>query len=103
MSSSSNPIDAYSWREVTSGALDDGFRHSITKFSDLHFTSSVAHRKRVIQLGEQPRKVFNVGPMVLDNFLNLKFLSKTALRKKKKNFKSKKRFHRLLSSRDNRK
>ena len=34
--------------EVTSGALDDGFRHSITKFSDLYFTSSVAHRKRVI-------------------------------------------------------
>ena len=32
--------------EVTSGALDDGFRHSITKFSDLHFTSSIAHRKR---------------------------------------------------------
>ena len=70
--------------EVTSGALDDGFRHSITKFSDLHFTSSVAHRKRVIQLGEQPRKVFNVGPMVLDNFLDLKFLSKTVLRRRLK-------------------
>ena len=78
--------------EVTSGALDDGFRHSITKFSDLHFTSSVAHRKRVIQLGEQPRKVFNVGPMVLDNFLDLKFLSKTVLRKKLKISRAKKDF-----------
>ena len=78
--------------EVTSGALDDGFRHSITKFSDLHFTSSVAHRKRVIQLGEQPRKVFNVGPMVLDNFLDLKFLSKTILRKKLKILSAKKDF-----------
>ena len=76
--------------EVTSGALDDGFRHSITKFSDLHFTSSVAHRKRVIQLGEQPRKVFNVGPLVLDNFLDLKFLSKTVLRKKLKISRAKK-------------
>ena len=78
--------------EVTSGALDDGFRHSITKFSDLHFTSSVAHRKRVIQLGEQPRKVFNVGPMVLDHFLDLKFLSKTVLRKKLKILRAKKDF-----------
>tara|TARA_B100000886_G_scaffold23946_1_gene15266 strand:+ start:7283 stop:8446 length:1164 start_codon:yes stop_codon:yes gene_type:complete len=78
--------------EVTSGALDDGFRHSITKFSDLHFTSSVAHRKRVIQLGEQPRKVFNVGPMVLDNFLDLKFLSKTLLRRRLKILKAKKDF-----------
>ena len=78
--------------EVTSGALDDGFRHSISKFSDLHFTSPVAPRKRVIQLGEQPRKVFNVGPMVLDNFLDLKFLSKTILRKKLKILSAKKDF-----------
>ena len=82
--------------EVTSGALDDGFRHSITKFSDLHFTSSVAHRKRVIQLGEQPRKVFNVGPMVLDNFLDLKFFClRLYYEKKIKNFKGKKRFPRF--------
>lgn len=70
--------------EVTLGALDDGFRHAITKFSDLHFTSSASHKKRVIQLGEKPSKVFNVGPMALDNLLQIKFLSKSTLRKKLK-------------------
>lgn len=78
--------------EVTSGALDDGFRHSITKFSDFHFTSSPSHRKRVIQLGEQPRNVYDVGPMVLDNFLQIKFLSKMTLRKKLQTSKAKKDF-----------
>jgi UDP-hydrolysing UDP-N-acetyl-D-glucosamine 2-epimerase len=47
--------------EVTQGAIDDSFRHAITKMSHLHFTSTEDYRRRVIQLGEHPDRVFNVG------------------------------------------
>lgn len=47
--------------EVTEGAYDDAIRHAITKLSYLHFTATETYRKRVIQLGEDPRRVFNVG------------------------------------------
>lgn len=47
--------------EVTEGAYDDAIRHAITKFSYLHFTATETYRKRVIQLGEVPERVFNVG------------------------------------------
>lgn len=53
--------------EVTSGAIDDTFRHSISKMSELHFTSHEVYRKRVIQLGEQPANVFNVGALSTEN------------------------------------
>lgn len=49
--------------EVTSGAYDDAFRHSITKMASLHFVASHEYRKRVIQLGEAPRTVFVVGAL----------------------------------------
>ena len=62
--------------ETTEGAFDEGFRHSITKLSYLHFTSNVEYRKRVIQLGEQPDRVFNVGALGIDNIKKLKLLSK---------------------------
>ena len=47
--------------ELTEGVVDDAFRHSITKMSILHFTSTESYRQRVIQLGEHPRRVFTVG------------------------------------------
>ena len=47
--------------EVTEGAYDDAIRHAITKMSHLHFTSTEEYRKRVIQLGEAPERVFHVG------------------------------------------
>ena len=47
--------------EITEGAYDDAIRHAITKMSHLHFTSTEAYRQRIIQLGEQPERVFNVG------------------------------------------
>ena len=53
--------------EVTEGAYDDAFRHCITKFSSLHFTSCEEYRQRVIQLGEQPSTVHNVGAIGLDH------------------------------------
>lgn len=67
--------------EVTEGAFDDAIRHSITKMSHLHFTSTEEYRRRVIQLGEEPKRVFNVGAIGLDNIKRLKLLSKKALEK----------------------
>jgi UDP-hydrolysing UDP-N-acetyl-D-glucosamine 2-epimerase len=61
--------------EVTEGAYDDSIRHAITKMSHLHFTSTDEHRKRVIQLGEEPGRVFNVGAIGIDNIKHLKLLS----------------------------
>ncbi|MBI5789054.1 MAG: UDP-N-acetylglucosamine 2-epimerase (hydrolyzing) [Candidatus Schekmanbacteria bacterium] len=65
--------------EITEGAFDDALRHSITKMSHLHFTATEDYRKRVIQLGEQPDRVFNVGALGLDNIKNLKLLDKSEL------------------------
>jgi UDP-hydrolysing UDP-N-acetyl-D-glucosamine 2-epimerase len=62
--------------ETTEGAFDEGFRHAITKLSYLHFTSTEEYRKRVIQLGEHPDRVFNVGALGIDNIKKLKLLSK---------------------------
>lgn len=67
--------------EITEGALDEGFRHSITKMSYLHFTSTEEYRKRVIQLGENPERVFKVGAIGLDNIKNLKLLNLQTLEK----------------------
>jgi len=53
--------------EVTEGAYDEYIRHSITKFSHLHFTSCEDHKRRVIQLGESPERVFNVGSLGIQN------------------------------------
>jgi GDP/UDP-N,N'-diacetylbacillosamine 2-epimerase (hydrolysing) len=65
--------------ELTEGAFDDSFRHSMTKMSYLHFTSTEEYRKRVIQLGENPERVFNVGALGVENILNLDLLSKREL------------------------
>ena len=70
------PIFHISGGEVTKGAYDEAFRHCITKMSSLHFTSTEKHRSRVIQLGEKPNTVFNVGAIGLDSIKNLKLLSK---------------------------
>ncbi len=67
--------------ELTEGAFDDSFRHSMTKISYLHFTSTEEYRKRVIQLGENPKRVFNVGALGVENILNLNLLSKKELEK----------------------
>lgn len=53
--------------EVTEGAFDDALRHAITKISYLHFTAAEPYRQRVIQMGEHPDRVFNVGAVGLDN------------------------------------
>ena len=62
--------------EATEGLIDEPIRHSITKMSHIHFTATEKYRDRVIQLGEQPNKVFNVGGMGIENIKKLKLLSK---------------------------
>lgn len=65
--------------EITEGAYDDCIRHAITKMSHLHFTSTEAYRKRVIQLGENPNRVFNVGAPGIENIKKIPLMSKTEL------------------------
>jgi len=62
--------------ETTQGAFDESIRHSITKMSHLHFTATDEYRNRVIQLGEQPENVFNVGGMGIENIKRLRLLNK---------------------------
>lgn len=61
--------------EITEGAYDDAMRHAITKLSYIHCTSTEEHRKRVIQLGETPERVFNVGAIGLDHLVRSEILS----------------------------
>jgi len=61
--------------EITEGAYDDAIRHAITKLSYLHATSTEEYRQRVIQLGEAPGRVFNVGAIGLDHLNRGTFLS----------------------------
>ncbi len=70
------PIAHLHGGETTQGAMDEAFRHSITKMSHLHFTATDEYRKRVIQLGENPERIFNVGGLGIDNIKKLKFLSR---------------------------
>lgn len=67
--------------ELTEGAYDDAIRHSVTKMSHLHFTATEEYRNRVIQLGEQPYTVFNVGAIGLDNIKKLKLLTREEFEK----------------------
>lgn len=67
--------------ETTEGAIDESIRHAITKLSYLHFTSTDEYRNRVIQLGEHPERVYNVGAIGIENILNEKLLSKKELEK----------------------
>lgn len=70
------PIAHIHGGEVTQGAYDDAIRHSITKMSHLHFTSTEEYKNRVIQLGEQPDRVFNVGSLGVENVKKLPLMEK---------------------------
>ena len=67
--------------EITSGAFDDSIRHAITKMSSLHFVAADEYARRVVQLGEQPSSVFNVGSLGVENALASKLLNKSDLSK----------------------
>lgn len=69
------PLIHISGGDVTFGAIDDACRHSITKMSDLHFTGNEYMRQRVIQMGENPQKVFNVGETGVENIIKTELMS----------------------------
>ena len=75
------PIAHIHGGEKTEGAFDESIRHSITKMSHLHFTATNEYKNRVIQLGENPSRVFNVGGMGIENIKRLKLLSKDEFEK----------------------
>jgi GDP/UDP-N,N'-diacetylbacillosamine 2-epimerase (hydrolysing) len=64
--------------EATEGLIDEPIRHSITKMSHLHFTSTDEYRKRVIQLGEDPLNVSNVGALGIENINKMQLLKRSA-------------------------
>jgi len=65
--------------ETTEGAIDEAFRHSITKMSLLHFTSCEEYRQRIIQLGEAPDRVFNVGALGVENIQRITLMERKKL------------------------
>jgi len=65
--------------ELTEGAIDDAIRHAVTKLSHLHFAAAESYRNRIIQLGEQPDRVFMVGGLGIDNINKINLLSKSEL------------------------
>ena len=76
------PIAHIHGGESTQGVVDEAIRHSVTKMSHLHFTSTEAYRQRVIQLGEQPENTHNVGSLCFENLKQLNLLTKDELEKK---------------------
>lgn len=75
------PIAHISGGEVTAGAVDESIRHSLTKMAYLHFPGTEIARKRVIQLGESPDRVYNVGLLSTENIRLSKLLSEEEIRK----------------------
>ncbi len=75
------PVAHISGGEITEGANDEVVRHSVTKMSQLHFTAIEEYAKRVIQMGEQPSRVFNVGEPGLDNLNKMDLLTRSAFEK----------------------
>ena len=75
------PIAHLHGGEATEGLIDEAIRHCITKMSHLHFTATEKYSKRVMQLGEKPSRVFNVGGAGIENIKRLKLLSKEELEK----------------------
>ena len=70
------PIAHIHGGEITEGAFDDAIRHCITKMSHLHFASTPAYQKRIIQLGEEPDRVFYTGAIGVENIKKFQLLSK---------------------------
>jgi len=75
------PIAHIHGGEATEGAIDEAIRHCVTKMSHIHFTATKEYTRRVIQLGEVPKRVFNVGGLGIENIKRLKLLSKNEFKK----------------------
>ena len=75
------PIIHISGGETTLGVIDEPIRHSITKFANFHFVTHQTYKKRVIQLGENPKNIYVVGNTSVENIKNEKLLSKNEIEK----------------------
>ena len=75
------PIAHIHGGEITEGAFDDGIRHAITKLSQLHFVAATEYKKRIIQLGENPNLVFEVGGLGVDAIKKVSLLTRDQLEK----------------------
>jgi GDP/UDP-N,N'-diacetylbacillosamine 2-epimerase (hydrolysing) len=73
------PVAHIAGGETTEGAVDEAFRHSITKMAHLHFPSCEEYRQRIIQLGENPARVFNVGALGIENIRKISLMSRAEL------------------------
>jgi GDP/UDP-N,N'-diacetylbacillosamine 2-epimerase (hydrolysing) len=73
------PIAHLHGGETTEGAIDEAIRHAITKMSHLHFVAAEEYRRRVVQLGESPDRVFLVGGLGIDNIKRLELLDRAVL------------------------
>lgn len=73
------PIAHLHGGETTEGAIDEAIRHAITKMSQMHFVAAEPYRRRVIQLGEDPSRVFNFGSLAVDNINKIKLLDRQEL------------------------
>ena len=73
------PIAHLHGGELTEGAIDDCFRHSITKMSYLHFASTEEYRQRIIRMGEAPERVFAYGALGVENACKVPPLSREEL------------------------
>ena len=67
------PLVHFHGGEVTSGAIDDALRHSVSKLSDIHFVANQEFKKRLIQLGERKKYIFNIGSLGIDSIRKIKF------------------------------
>lgn len=70
------PIAHIHGGESTQGAIDEGIRHALTKMSHIHFCATSLYKRRIIQLGENPARVYNVGGLGVENIKRLELLSK---------------------------
>jgi UDP-hydrolysing UDP-N-acetyl-D-glucosamine 2-epimerase len=75
------PIAHISGGDITEGAIDDQIRHAVSKLATIHFPGNEESAKRLVQMGENPNTVFNVGEPGLDSFLYLDFISRENLAK----------------------
>lgn len=73
------PIAHIHGGEITEGAFDDALRHSISKMSQLHFVAADAYQQRVIQLGEDPARVFTVGGLGVDAIARVSLMTRAEL------------------------
>ncbi len=76
------PIAHIHGGEITEDSIDDSIRHAVTKLSNLHFVATKTYKKRVIQLGENPKNIFEVGGLGIDAIYSSKLIEKNKIEKK---------------------